>query len=108
MITSQTPTSSRGGRMRIECLDTPGHAHGHLSFLVHKQDVFTADVLFADRRRDTRARSDRARGPPWVAATHVALPDATRVHPGHREPTTIGRERANNPFVQALIGERQR
>lgn len=32
----------------------------------------------------------------------LALPADTRVHPGHREPTTIGDELANNSFVRAF------
>ena len=30
--------------------------------------------------------------------------DDTRVHPGHMGLTTLGRERATNPFLQALAG----
>ena len=30
----------------------------------------------------------------------MALPDETRVLPGHTDETTIGRERAENPFVR--------
>jgi hydroxyacylglutathione hydrolase len=29
----------------------------------------------------------------------LGLPDATIVYPGHGPPTTIGRERAGNPFL---------
>ena len=36
----------RVGELSIECLHTPGHAHGHLAFLVDGEDLFTADVLF--------------------------------------------------------------
>ena len=34
----------------------------------------------------------------------LALPDATRVLPGHTEETTIGREREANPFVRVWSG----
>ena len=32
----------------------------------------------------------------------MELPPETRVHPGHREPTTIGDEWEANPFVRDL------
>jgi glyoxylase-like metal-dependent hydrolase (beta-lactamase superfamily II) len=35
----------------------------------------------------------------------LALPDETRVHPGHTDPTTIGDEREQNAFVRVWRGE---
>ena len=94
------------GGLSIECLHTPGHAHGHLSFLVDEADVFTADVLFRGTVGGTRAPQatgiDDLRS---SLARLLALPPRTRVHPGHREPTTIGDERESNPFVGALLGD---
>lgn len=94
------------GSLSIECLHTPGHAHGHLAFLVDEADVFTADVLFRGTVGGTQA--PQATGLADLRASLerlLALPSATRVHPGHREPTTIGEERENNPFVRALLGD---
>jgi glyoxylase-like metal-dependent hydrolase (beta-lactamase superfamily II) len=34
----------------------------------------------------------------------MELPPETRVHPGHREPTTIGEEYESNPFVRIWRG----
>ena len=34
----------------------------------------------------------------------MELPSETRVHPGHREPTTIGEEWEQNPFVRIWRG----
>ena len=34
------------GGLEIEAIYTPGHAAGHVAFLVNGSDVFTADVLF--------------------------------------------------------------
>jgi hydroxyacylglutathione hydrolase len=39
-----------------------------------------------------------------VMDVFMALPDATRVLPGHTDETTIGRERAENPFVKVWSG----
>ena len=37
----------------------------------------------------------------------MELPPETRVHPGHREPTTIGEECEGNPFVRIWRGARR-
>ena len=37
-----------------------------------------------------------------LAALAESLPDETVVHPGHMGVTTIGRERATNPFLAQL------
>jgi len=34
----------------------------------------------------------------------ITLPPETRIHPGHREPSTIGTEWENNPFVRIWRG----
>jgi len=94
------------GGLSIESLHTPGHAHGHLAFLVDGTDVFTADVLFRGTVGGTRA--PQATGIADLRASLerlLALPPETRVHPGHREPTTIGEEAESNPFVNALVAE---
>ena len=93
----------RVGELSIECFHTPGHAHGHLAFLVDGEDLFTADVLFRGTVGGTRA--PQATGLADLRRSLdrlLALPPDTRVHPGHREPTTIGDELAGNPFVRAL------
>jgi glyoxylase-like metal-dependent hydrolase (beta-lactamase superfamily II) len=76
----------------------PGHAPGHVAF-VGDGLVFGGDLLFAG----SIGRTDLPLGD--VAAMHASLarlltlPDDTAVLPGHGPPTTIGRERATNPFV---------
>jgi hydroxyacylglutathione hydrolase len=89
----------------IEAIYTPGHAAGHLAFLVDSTDVFTADVLFKGTVGGTMAPG--ASGFADLKASVMRLmelhPD-TVVHPGHREPTTIGAEKENNPFVRIWRG----
>ena len=34
----------------------------------------------------------------------MKLPPETRIHPGHREPTTIGEEWERNPFIRVWRG----
>jgi hydroxyacylglutathione hydrolase len=95
----------RSGRLEIEAIPTPGHAAGHVAFLVDGDDVFTADVLFKGTVGGTMAPG--ASGLDDLKASVMRLmelPPSTRVHPGHREPTTIGAEWEGNPFVRVWRG----
>jgi hydroxyacylglutathione hydrolase len=89
----------------IEALFTPGHAAGHLAFLVDGTDVFTADVLFKGTVGGTVAPG--ASGFADLKASVMRLLELhpeTKVHPGHKESTTIGEEREHNPFVRIWRG----
>ena len=93
------------GGLEIEAISTPGHAAGHLAFLVDGSDVFTADVLFKGTVGGTMAPG--ASGFDDLQASVMRLmelPPETTVHPGHREPTTIGEELEGNPFVRIWRG----
>lgn len=95
----------QAGGLEVEALFTPGHAAGHLAFLVDGTDLFTADVLFKGTVGGTLAPG--ASGFDDLQASVMRLmelPPETRVHPGHREPTTIGEEWAENPFVRIWRG----
>jgi hydroxyacylglutathione hydrolase len=96
------------GGLEIEAIHTPGHAAGHLAFLVDGTDLFTADVLFKGTVGGTMAPGasgiDDLRG---SVMRLLELPPETRVHPGHREPTTVGEELEGNPFVQVWRGREQ-
>jgi glyoxylase-like metal-dependent hydrolase (beta-lactamase superfamily II) len=98
----------RTGGLEIEAISTPGHAAGHVAFLVDGSDVFTADVLFKGTVGGTMAPG--ASGFDDLRASVMRLmelPPETVVHPGHREPTTIGEEWDANPFVRIWRGEAQ-
>ena len=98
--------SLSSGGLEIEAISTPGHAAGHLAYLVDGSDVFTADVLFKGTVGGTMAPG--ASGFDDLRASVMRLlelPPETVVHPGHREPTTIGAEREGNPFVRIWRGE---
>jgi hydroxyacylglutathione hydrolase len=96
------------GGLEIEAIYTPGHAAGHVAFLVNGSDVFTADVLFKGTVGGTMAPGasgfDDLRS---SVMRLLELPPETAVHPGHREPTTIGAEWDTNPFVQIWRGEEE-
>jgi hydroxyacylglutathione hydrolase len=91
--------------LEVEAISTPGHAAGHLAFLVDGTDLFTADVLFKGTVGGTMApgASGFADLKDSVMRLMELAPE-TRVHPGHREPTTIGEEWESNPFVRIWRG----
>lgn len=95
----------QAGALEVEALLTPGHAAGHLAFLIDGTDVFTADVLFKGTVGGTMAPG--ASGFADLKASVMRLmelPPQTNVHPGHKEPTTIGEEWEHNPFVRIWRG----
>ncbi|WP_327580734.1 MBL fold metallo-hydrolase [Nonomuraea sp. NBC_00507] len=81
---------------------TPGHTRGSVSFRLPDDEVmFSGDLLFAG----SIGRSDLPGGDyPTIlrslAAKCLPLPDDTVVLPGHGPQTTIGRERATNPYLK--------
>jgi glyoxylase-like metal-dependent hydrolase (beta-lactamase superfamily II) len=95
------------GGLRIAPIRTPGHCADHLALRIGDDDVLTADVLFKGTVGGTRAPGATGFGDlkSSVMDKLMKLPPETRVHPGHKEPTTIGEEWENNPFVQIWRGE---
>ncbi len=93
------------GGLEIEAIHTPGHAAGHLAFLVNGADVFTADVLFKGTVGGTMAPGASGFADLKSSVMRLMeLPHETTVRPGHREPTTIGAEWEDNPFVRIWRG----
>jgi glyoxylase-like metal-dependent hydrolase (beta-lactamase superfamily II) len=90
------------GALTIEALATPGHTVAGTSYLVDG-NVMTGDTLFVGGV----GRTDFPGGDPrilWRSLQKlVALPEETRVYPGHdygQSPTsTIGWERSTNPYL---------
>ena len=88
----------------IDVIFTPGHSPGHVTFSIpDEQVVFSGDVLF----EGSVGRTDLPGGD-WrtlldsIRALVDALPPETTVHPGHMGSTTLGAERASNPFLVEL------
>ena len=84
-----------------EVIYTPGHTEGSISLYIPKENLLLAgDTLFAGGV----GRTDLPGGNYGKLLTSIRerllpLPDATVVIPGHGEMTTIGTERASNPFL---------
>jgi hydroxyacylglutathione hydrolase len=83
---------------------TPGHSPGHVTYAVRDEDaLLSGDVLF----QGSVGRVDLPGGDwPTLLASIESLMDAygpeTTVYPGHMGITTLGRERATNPFLREL------
>jgi hydroxyacylglutathione hydrolase len=88
----------------IEVIATPGHSPGHVTFVVDGA-LFSGDVLFQGSvGRTDLPGADHATLMDSIATLLERFDDDTQVHPGHMGLTTLGRERATNPFLQALAG----
>ena len=86
----------------------PGHTPGSVTFGTPAQSaddapaLFSGDLLFAGSiGRTDLPGGDDAQMLRSLAKT-LTLPDATIVLPGHGPQTTIGAERATNPFLTGL------
>jgi hydroxyacylglutathione hydrolase len=90
------------GEDKLEVLFTPGHSPGSICFYCKAQQfIISGDVLF----RMGIGRTDLPGGNHNVLLESIReklfqLPDEVIVYPGHGEPTTIGYEKKNNPFLK--------
>jgi hydroxyacylglutathione hydrolase len=95
------PFADLGLRVR----HTPGHTPGSCVFVIEDDQpiMLSGDLLFAG----SVGRTDLPRGS-WdqqmdsLRRVVMALPDAMSVLPGHGPDTTVGQERATNPFLRDL------
>jgi glyoxylase-like metal-dependent hydrolase (beta-lactamase superfamily II) len=87
--------------LELAVLFTPGHSPGHVTYSVPaERAVFSGDVLFAGSiGRTDLPGGDHRTLMRTLGELVEALPDETVVYPGHMGNTTIGRERATNPFL---------
>lgn len=91
--------------LSIEVISTPGHSPGHVTYAVPASEaLFSGDVLF----QGSVGRVDLPGGdwPTLLASIERlidAFPPEATVYPGHMGITTLGRERATNPFLRELI-----
>lgn len=93
------------GDYKMEVLHTPGHTPGSLSFYVPTKEgshVFTGDTLF----QGSIGRTDLWGGDfgqlmKSIRGKLLDLDDGAVVHAGHGPETTIGQEKAENPFLNS-------
>ncbi len=104
------PLELAGMRFQVDL--APGHTPGSIMFRMPGEEsggeagapvLFAGDVLFAGSiGRTDLPGGDRAEMMRSLERAVLPLADATVVLPGHGPSTTIGRERASNPFLQDL------
>ena len=87
--------------MEIKCIHTPGHTPGGACFYIEKEGVlFSGDTLFCESVGRTDFKGSSARDiVSSIKDILFKLPDMTIVYTGHGEPTQIGYEKVNNPWV---------
>jgi glyoxylase-like metal-dependent hydrolase (beta-lactamase superfamily II) len=93
--------------LTIDVIFTPGHSPGHVTYAIRDADaLFSGDVLF----EGSVGRVDLPGGDwPTLLSSIESLLEAhgpeTTVYPGHMGITTLGRERATNPFLRELAAD---
>ena len=94
------------GDVTLEILHTPGHSPDSISF-VHRpsRQAVTGDVLFQNSIGRTQGLPETSRTQLLNSITEKLLPlgDDFAIYSGHGPATTIGQERAQNPFVQEAL-----
>ena len=90
--------------LEIDVVFTPGHSPGHVTYAIPDERVlFSGDVLF----KGSVGRTDLPGGE-WATLLESirglvdSYPEETTIYPGHMGITTLGAERATNPFLAEL------
>lgn len=90
--------------LSIDVIFTPGHSPGHVTYAIKTENaLFSGDVLF----QGSVGRVDLPGGD-WptllrsIDSLIAAYPPEATIYPGHMGVTTLGRERATNPFLREL------
>jgi glyoxylase-like metal-dependent hydrolase (beta-lactamase superfamily II) len=90
--------------LEIDVVFTPGHSPGHVTYAIPDEGaLFSVDVLF----KGSVGRTDLPGGD-WgtllesIRGLVDSYPEETTVYPGHMGITTLGAERASNPFLAEL------
>jgi hydroxyacylglutathione hydrolase len=90
--------------LELDVIPTPGHSPGHVTYSIPDESVvFSGDVLF----KGSVGRTDLPGGDWGTLLESIrrlvdSLPEETVVYPGHMGITSLGDERAANPFLAEL------
>jgi glyoxylase-like metal-dependent hydrolase (beta-lactamase superfamily II) len=100
LITEKTKLTL--GNSKLEFLFTPGHTPGEFCIYLKDEKIcVTGDVLF----KEGIGRTDLWGGDYNTLINSIeqklfTLPDDVKIYPGHGDPSTIGHEKQNNPFLK--------
>jgi hydroxyacylglutathione hydrolase len=90
--------------IEIDVIFTPGHSPGHVTYSIpDERALFSGDVLF--QGSVGRVDLPGGDGPTLLESLRKLVegfPEETTVYPGHMGITTLGAERATNPFLAEL------
>lgn len=93
------------GSTSLDVIFLPGHSPGHVGFYEHTQhQLIAGDVLFYH----SIGRTDLPGGNSETLLSSIhqklfTLPDEVVVYPGHGPVTTLGEEKAHNPFCAIAV-----
>ena len=91
--------------LKIKVLVTSGHTVGSACYLISdgtERALFTGDTLFEGSIGRTDFPTGNIAEMKKSLARLLTFDDELKVYAGHEEDTTIGAERAYNPFVKEL------
>lgn len=88
------------GELKAMIVHTPGHTKGGMCLLI-EGNLFCGDTIF----KGSVGRSDLYGGNHEALINSIkekilTLPDNIMLYPGHGQPTTVGEQRATNPFLR--------
>ena len=98
------------GDLRLQCFHVPGHCADHIALFESTFELLmTGDLLFVGKVGGTS--DDESAWLEWQSLQRLvhAVPDSTTIWPGHdygvRPSSTMGLERATNPFLRCETPE---
>lgn len=88
------------GALKAMIVHTPGHTKGGMCLLI-EGNLFCGDTIF----KGSVGRSDLYGGNHEILINSIkekilTFPDNIKLFPGHGQPTTVGEQRATNPFLR--------
>lgn len=110
MITFEADHSETLAGLKVDFLSTPGHSKGSVCIKIGNL-IFTGDTLFPNACGRTDLPGGNPRDLMLSLKKLAKLPDNTVIYSGHAYgadgtgSTTIGQEKANNPFLKMALRE---
>ncbi|MAI66086.1 MAG: MBL fold metallo-hydrolase [Alteromonas sp.] len=94
------------GTLTLEVLHCPGHTPGHVALVERSSNrIIVGDIIFAG----SIGRTDFPQGNQQqlidsIKRKILSLPEDMMIYPGHGPTTTVGTEKATNPYVSGQWG----
>lgn len=92
------------GENVVRVIHTPGHAPGHVMYHVPQHELLVGgDLIIAGSVGRTDLPDSRHTDLEASIRKVMQLPGATRLLPGHGDPSTLDEERKSNPYVMEAL-----